>query len=112
VLSFREKREFNLSGLLFESFKLIDLKMMCCTSIIIKPNPNSTAERIKKKKVNDKMLRLSYTSPIDKQITYNVIHKSSAVNNKCSAVFIFNAMLVNIIKNRRNRKLISPKTIS
>ena len=57
--SFREKREFNFNGLLFESFKLIDLKIMCCTSIITSPKPNSTAERIKKKKVNDRMFKLS-----------------------------------------------------
>ena len=94
------------------SFKLIDLKIICWTSIIINPRPNSTADKIKKKNVNDNMLRLSNTRPINKHVIYKVIHSNSAVSSKCRAVLTFKAMLMNIIKNRINIKFISPKTIS
>ena len=59
VLSFLENLEFNFNGLLLESFKLIERKMICCTSMITNPKPNSTAERIKKKNVKDNMFKLS-----------------------------------------------------
>ena len=85
---------------------------MCWTNIIIKPRPNSTADKIKKKNVNDSILRLSNTRPMNKHVMYKVIHKSSAVNNKCNAVLTFNAILINMIKNKINIKFISPKTIN
>ena len=84
---------------------------MCWTNIIIKPKPNSTADNIKKKKVKEIIFILSKTSPMNKHDMYNVIHSSSAVNNKCRAVFTFNAILINIIKNKINMKFKSPKTI-
>lgn len=59
VLSFLENLEFNFNGLLLESFKLIERKMICCTSMITNPKPNSTAERIKKKNVKDNIFKLS-----------------------------------------------------
>ena len=41
------------------SFKLIDLVIIFWTNIIINPKPNSTADRIKKKNVNESIFRLS-----------------------------------------------------
>lgn len=38
---------------------------MFWTSIITSPIPNSTAERTKKKNVNDKKFMLSYKKPIE-----------------------------------------------
>ena len=84
---------------------------MCWTNIIIRPKPNSTADKIKKKKVKDIIFILSKTNPINKHSMYNVIHNNSAVNNKCNAVFTFNAILVNIIKNKINMKFKSPNII-
>ena len=104
-------REANLIGFTLESFKLIDLIIIFWTSIIINPKPNSTAESIKKKNVKDSKFRLSYASPMKRVIIYKVIHKISAVNNKCRAVLMFNAILVNIIKKRKKIKLKSPKVI-
>ena len=37
----------------------IDRVNKCCISIITKPTPNSTAEKIKKKKVRDRKFKLS-----------------------------------------------------
>lgn len=85
--------------------------MICWTNIIIKPKPNSTADKIRKKNVKDNILRLSKIKPINKHNMYNVIHNNSAVNNKCSAVFTFKAILVNIIKKITKTKFKSPKTI-
>ena len=79
---------------------------------MISPRPNSTADKIKKKKVNDNMFRLSNTRPINKHVIYKVIHSNSAVSSRCSAVLTFSAILMNIIKNRINIKFISPKTIN
>lgn len=79
---------------------------------MISPNPNSTAERIKKKNVKDNIFRLSNNSPRINTIIYKVIHSSSAVNKRCNAVFIFNAILANIIKNNNNTKFKSPSTKS
>jgi hypothetical protein len=50
--------------------------------------------------------------PIKREITYNVIHKNSAVNNKCNAVFTFIDILKNIIKNKIKIKFISPNVIN
>jgi hypothetical protein len=109
VLILRENRELNLSGLLFESFKLIDLIIICWTNIIMSPKPNSTADRMRKKKVSERIFKLSYIKPIDSEIIYKVIHNNSAVKSKCSAVLMFKAMLVNIRKNSKNKKFMSPK---
>lgn len=94
---------------LFESLKLIDLKNIYWISIITSPKPNSTADRTKKKKVNDNRFKLSKINPDNKTSIYNVTHKSSAVNNKCKAEFTF----ITIVKNNKKKiisiKLISPK---
>ena len=84
---------------------------MYCTSIKIRPKPNSIAEKIRKKNVNDNKLTLSKINPINKVIIYNDIHSNSAVNNKCKAVLI----LIIIIKKKKKNKNItmfkSPNTI-
>jgi hypothetical protein len=54
----------------------------CCINNSTKPTANSTAEKIKKKKVRDKILRLSKAKPTNKAIPYNVIHNSSAVRRR------------------------------
>ena len=54
----------------------------CCKSKSTNPTANSTAEKIKKKKVRDKIFKLSNISPINNEIPYRVIHNNSAVNNK------------------------------
>lgn len=48
-----------LSQFLPPSFRLVDLKNTFWSKIITKPIPNSTADRTKKKKVNDNKLTLS-----------------------------------------------------
>ena len=75
------------------SAKLSDLNIIFCTSIKIKPNPNSTADNIKKKKVRESKFKLSNTSPIINEAAYNVIHSNSAVKSKCKAVLTFIAIL-------------------
>ena len=110
LFTLRENRSENFNEFELVSFKLIDLIIMCCTSIIISPNPNSTAERIRKKNVNDSIFKLSNTNPIIKTMIYKVIQSSSAVNKRCSAVFMFSATLANIIKNNNNTKFKSPST--
>ena len=110
LFTLRENLNENFKEFVFVSFKLIDLIIMCCTSIIIRPNPNSTADKIKKKNVKDSILRLSNTSPRTSTIIYKVIQSNSAVNSRCSAVFMFNAILANIMKNNINTKFKSPST--
>ena len=39
---------------------------MCCTNIITNPKPNSTAEKIKKKKVRESKLTLSNIKPVSR----------------------------------------------
>ena len=75
------------------SARLKDLNIIFWTSIKIKPNPNSTADNIKKKKVRESKFKLSNISPIIKEAAYNVIHNSSAVKSKCRAVLTFIAIL-------------------
>jgi hypothetical protein len=77
-------------------------------SIITKPIPNSTADRTRKKNVNDKKFTLSYKSPIDKDNTYKVIQSISAVSNKCRAVFTFTIIVTNIKKNIIEKRFRSP----
>lgn len=67
-----------------------------------KPIPNSIAEKTKKKKVKDKIFKLSYTNPINKTIAYKVIHNNSAVNNKCKEVLVLIKILNKIKKKKRN----------
>ena len=88
--------------------KDIDLKKIFCIRIITKPIPNSTADKTKKKNVNDKKLTLSYRNPMDKDNKYRVIHKISAVRSKCNAVFTFIIIVVNIRKKSTEKRLISP----
>jgi len=80
----------------------------CCISIITRPTPNSTAEKIKKKKDNESMLRLSKASPIIKTNPYRVIQRSSAVNNKCSDVLGLVSKVLKRNKNKITNVLISP----
>lgn len=87
------KRVENLKEFWVLSAKLSDLNIIFCTSIKIKPNPNSTADNIKKKKVRESKFRLSNTSPIINEAAYNVIHSNSAVKSKCKAVLTFIAIL-------------------
>jgi len=106
--------DFNLRENLIElllSSRLIDLDIIFCVSIITKPKPNSTADKTKKKNVKDRILILSYKKPMYKARRYSVIHKNSAVSNKCIAVFIFITILVNIKKNKNIIKFISPNNI-
>jgi len=88
----------------------IDLKSTCCIKIITKPNANSAAENIKKKKVSDNMLTLSKIKPINNTIIYNDIHISSAVNNKWSAVFTLSIMVRKKTKNKSITRFKSPNT--
>lgn len=75
-----------------------------------RPIPNSIAEKTKKKKVRDRMLRLSYIKPIKRTRVYKVIHKSSAVSNKCKAVLVFITML-NIIRKKKKNNMFKLSTI-
>jgi hypothetical protein len=84
---------------------------MCCTSIITRPKANSTAEKIRKKNVKDNILTLSKMKPTSKTIIYKDIQSSSAVNNRCSAVFTFNIMVKKKIKNKIKTKFRSPNII-
>ena len=91
-------------------FKYIDLSITCCIRIITKPRANSAAEKIKKKNVSESIFTLSNRKPISKTIMYNDIHISSAVNNKCRAVFTFKAIVIKNKKNNKKTKFKSPNT--
>ena len=95
-----------------QSFKLIERSNTFCTKIITKPKPNSTADKIKKKKVNDNKFKLSKTSPASKVNMYSVIHKNSAVSSKCNEVLTLIVILENIIIKSNTIKLISPNVIN
>ena len=86
----------NLIILMLLSLRLIDLLIIFCKRIITKPIPNSTADKIRKKNVNDNIVSLSQITPIIKTSAYSVIHKNSAVKSKCIAVFTF----INILANK------------
>ena len=75
------------------------------------PIPNSTADRTKKKNVNESKLTLSYKKPTERTIIYKVIHNNSAVNNKCSALDTLLAILRISKKNKIKYRLISPINI-
>lgn len=82
-----------------------------CTTIIIKPIPNSAADKTKNKKVSETKLRLSYIRPETIVMAYRVIHKNSAVRSKCRDVLTFTTTLNNIIKKKSIKTFISPKLI-
>jgi hypothetical protein len=84
---------------------------MFCRRIITRPTPNSTADKIRKKKVSDKRFTLSYNNPTNKTKTYKVTQRNSAVSIKCKAVFIFITILVKIKKKISNIKFTSPINI-
>ena len=88
-----------------------DLKKMFCNNIITNPIPNSTADKTRKKNVNDKRLILSYKKPIDSTMIYKVIHSNSAVSNRCNALDTLFAILKINIKNKIKYKLMSPINI-
>lgn len=75
------------------------------------PNPNSTADNIRKKKVKDNKFTLSKIKPTTKTIIYSDIHNNSAVNNKCNAVFMFSTIVKKKMKNIINIRFISPNII-
>ena len=89
----------NLNEFWVLSARFKDLSIIFCTSIKIRPNPNSTADKIKKKKVRESRFKLSNISPIIKEAAYNVIHNNSAVKSKCRAVLTFIAILAIKKKN-------------
>ena len=67
LLLIRDKNlELCFDQFLLLSDKWIDLKKIFCSKIIISPIPNSTADKTKKKKVNDRRHTLSYKKLIDK----------------------------------------------
>ena len=84
---------------------------MFCRSIITNPIPNSTADKTKKKKVNDNKLTLSYKNPTERTIIYRVIQSNSAVNNRWSALETLLAILKISKKNKIKYRLISPINI-
>lgn len=92
------------------SFKLIERFIIFWNNKSIKPTPNSIAEKTKKKKVNDSILRLSLNKPIIKTIEYKVIHNNSAVNNKCKAVLVF-IRILKIIKKKKRKSIFKLSTI-
>ena len=94
------------------SDKFTDLKKRFCNKIVINPIANSTADSTKKKKVKDNKFILSYKNPIDKTTIYNVIHSSSAVNNKCIELTTLLLILSNIKKNSKKYKFKSPTIIN
>lgn len=75
---------------------------MFCKSNKTNPNPNSMAEKTKKKKVKESTFKLSKIIPIKKTIAYNVIHNNSAVSNKCKEVFVLIKILKRIKKKNKN----------
>lgn len=76
-----------------------------------KPIPNSTADKTKKKNVKDKTFKLSNNKPISRAMAYKVIHKISAVNNKCIEVFVLIKRLKKI-KKKNKIKIFKLSTIT
>lgn len=52
-----------------ELVSVIERSSRCCIRIITSPNPNSTAEKIKKKNVSDSMFTLSKNKPMTRTRT-------------------------------------------
>ena len=63
------------------------------------------------KKVSDTIFKLSVVKPISKDNPYNVIQRSSAVNNKCREEFEEIKNVENKNKNDKINRLESPKNI-
>lgn len=84
--SFEKNLWENLVKLTGLSLSLIERSNKFCINMITSPNPNSTAEKIRRKKVKERIERLSVEYATKRDITYRLIHKNSAVNNKCRAV--------------------------
>lgn len=99
----------NLKGVFPETSKFRLRVIKCCSSMITKPTPNSTAEKIRKKNVNDSRLRLSYARPIRRVREYKVIQRSSAVNNRCSDVLVLVVKVLSKKRKSRSRMFVSPK---
>jgi hypothetical protein len=78
---------------------------------MIRPSANSAAEKIRKKKVNESILRLSNMKPIRSTIMYSEIHINSAVSNKWRAVFTLSIIAKKKQKNKKNTRFKSPNTI-
>jgi len=76
-----------------------------------RPRPNSTADKIKKKKVKESRFKLSNIRPPINVNIYNVIQRNSAVKSRCNEVFTLIVILEKSIKNKSTIKLISPKVI-
>lgn len=98
----RLKRLTNLKILFSFSYKLKERVKRCCNNNKINPTPNSIAEKIKKKNVRDKRFKLSYNRPINKVMTYKVIHNNSAVKSRCSAVLV---VLKKVLNNKKNNNI-------
>ncbi len=86
------------------SFKLNVRQNKFCINRITRPTANSIADKTKKKKVNDKIFKLSYKRPTTKVIPYKTIQMSSAVKSKCSAVFVLMKTLNSSNKKKTNNK--------
>ena len=61
--------------------KFNDLNIFFWIIIKIKPNDTSTAEKIKKKKINDNMFKSSNKNDIIKANIYKLIQKNSEITN-------------------------------
>lgn len=81
---------------------------MFWTNIITNPTPNSTAERIKKKKVKDTRFTLFSKIPIVRTSVYNVIQSNSAVRSKCKDVFTLTTIVKKSNINKITIKFNSP----
>ena len=85
-------------------FKFKDLIKIFWNRSSNNPIPNSIAEKTKKKKVKDTKFKLSKIKPIISIIIYRVIHKISAVNNKCRLVLIF---IITLKINKKKKEKIN-----
>ena len=112
LFSFCWNLDANLKLFWVQSFRFIDRSSTFCTKIITRPNPNSTADNMRKKNVRDIKFKLSNISPEISVRMYRVIQRNSAVNKRCKEVLTFIVMLANIIIKSSIIKLISPKVIS
>ena len=81
----------------------------CCKRSSTRPTENSTAEKIKKKNVNEIKFKQSYAIPTNKTRAYKVIQINSAVKSRCNAVFKWVVNVVSRIKKMTIRIFKSPK---
>ena len=98
------KRFKNLGAFESLSFKLNVRQNKFCINKITRPTANSIADKTKKKKVNDKIFKLSYKRPTTKVIPYKTIQMSSAVKSRCRAVFVLIKTLNRSNKKKTNNK--------